>query len=76
MTATIIPFEQAWRERMTEKRTGTSLCGWCLGPPGAKRPHRMGIKQGNCPCGCHRRPRPIETVETIVDRQEGTDDAA
>jgi hypothetical protein len=62
---------------MTDKRQGTSLCGWCLGPPGARRPHRFGIPTGKCPCGCHRKPRKIETVETIVDQMEGgKDDAA
>jgi hypothetical protein len=51
---------------MAVKQAGTGLCGWCLGPPGAKRPHRFGIPMGNCPCGCHRRPRQIETAELIV----------
>lgn len=52
---------------MSEPRKGTALCGWCLGPPGARRPHKWGIKVHNCPCGCHRRPRKVQTQD-ILDR--------
>lgn len=75
MTATIIPYSQAWRERVTEKRKGTRLCGWCLGPPGARRPHHFGRKQGNCPCGCANRPKPVETVQLRADWEDDGDAA-
>lgn len=61
---------------MSHDRKGTLLCGWCLGPPGARRPHRFGIPSKNCPCGCHRKPRKIETAEAIVTFMEGGEDDA
>jgi len=76
VSATIIPFDKAWRERMTSQRTGTSLCGWCLGPPGARRPHKFGIPVANCPCGCHRKPRRVETKDILDRFVEGGGDAA
>lgn len=37
---------------MSSDRVGTSKCGWCIGPPGARIPHRRGFPS-NCPCACH-----------------------
>lgn len=65
---------------MSNERPGTSLCGWCLGPPGARRPHKFGIPVAGCPCGCHRKQRRIECSEKVKRFMEGggygTGDAA
>lgn len=69
-TTCVVPFSNAWRERLTEKRTGTSLCGWCIGPPGVQRPHRFGIEVAKCRCGCHRKGRRIEAATAVAEFME------